>query len=64
MNKLKQSNKDIYTSNGYKDRNDYLNDLADDMGIDRNSVDMIADMLGESEDFDGLVSALEDFKDW
>jgi hypothetical protein len=55
---------DIYISNGYKDRNDYLNSLADDMGIDRESVDMIADMLGESEDFDGLVSALEDYQDW
>ena len=64
MNEQKQRNEDIYISNGYTDRNDYLNSLADDMGIDRESVDMIADMLGEAEDFDGLVSALEDFKDW
>jgi len=64
MNEHKRSNEDIYKSNGYTDRNDYLNTLADDMGIDRESVDMIADMLGEEEDFDGLVTALEDFQDW
>jgi hypothetical protein len=50
-----------YTANGYKDRNDYLNTLADDMGIDTMAVHMIADMLGETEDFDGLVTELEDF---
>jgi hypothetical protein len=50
-----------YTAHGYKDRDDYLNNLADDMGIDSMAVHMIADMLGESEDFDGLVSELEDF---
>jgi hypothetical protein len=51
-----------YAVNGYKDRNDYLNTLADDMGIDIMAVRMIADMLGPSEDFDGLVSELEDFE--
>jgi hypothetical protein len=50
-----------YTVNGCKDRNEYLNTLADDMGIDTMAVHMIADMLGPSEDFDGLVSELEDF---
>jgi hypothetical protein len=50
-----------YTSQGYKDRDDYLNTLADDRGIDRTAVYMIADILGETEDFDGLVSELEDF---
>jgi hypothetical protein len=50
-----------YAANGYKDRNDYLNTLADDMGIDTMAVHMIADMLGETEDFDGLVTELEDF---
>jgi len=55
---------DIYISNGYTDRKNYLNTLADDRGIDRNTVAMIADMLGESEDFDGLITALEDFEDF
>ena len=55
-------NEEVYTSNGYKDREDYLNSLADDRGIDRMAIDMIADVLGESEDFDGLISALDDFE--
>jgi hypothetical protein len=52
----------IYTILGYKDRNDYLTSLTRDFGIDMITVRMIADMLGPSEDFDGLVSALEDFE--
>jgi hypothetical protein len=51
---------DAYTRNGYKDRSDYLDSLADDRGLDLFAVSMIADMLGPDEDFDGLVSELED----
>jgi hypothetical protein len=51
-----------YTANGYKDRDDYLAGLADDRGMDIMAVRMIADMPGPSEDFDGLVSELEDFE--
>jgi hypothetical protein len=51
----------VYEMNGFADRQDYLDDLADNMGIDRDTVAMLADMLGESEDFDGLVTSLEDF---
>jgi hypothetical protein len=57
-------NEGVYASNGYKDREDYLNSLADDRGIDRMTVDVIADMLGESEDFDGLINALDDLDDF
>jgi hypothetical protein len=61
---MSQHNDDTtrYTANGYKDRDDYLTGLADDRGIDSMAVHMIADMLGPSEDFDGLVSELEDFE--
>jgi len=59
--KNKTTNETVYASNGYKNREDYLNNLADDKGIDRMTVDMIADMLGESEDFDGLINALDDW---
>ena len=62
--KTKSNNKDVYTSNGYKDREDYLNSLADDRGIDETTVNMLADMLGDSEDFDGLINALDDFEDF
>lgn len=51
----------VYEMNGYADRQDYLDDLADNMGLDRSIVSALADLLGETEDFDGLVSSLEDF---
>jgi hypothetical protein len=50
----------IYTDEGYKSRRDYLNSLADEMGIDVETVYAAADMLGPNEDFDGLVTTLED----
>jgi len=51
----------IYQENDYKDRKDYLESLADEYGIDYSMVETLADMLGENEDFDGLVSELEDY---
>ena len=50
----------IYVENGYKDRRDYLNSLAEEYNIDPSMVFAAADLLGESEDFDGLISTLED----
>lgn len=52
----------IYTEKGYKDRKDYLERLADDYGIDEEMVFAAASILGTNEDFDGLVSALEDYQ--
>ncbi len=52
-----------YTENGYKDRRDYLECLADDLGVAREKVFLVADLLGPSEDFDGLVTTLEDEAD-
>jgi len=57
------NNETVYAAHGCKDRKDYLSSLADDRGIDRATVGMIADILGPSEDFDGLVTELDDF-DW
>jgi hypothetical protein len=59
----KRNGDERYTVNGYKDRDDYLTTLADDRGFDMTAVRMLADMLGPSEDFDGLVSELEDFEE-
>ena len=50
----------IYQQNGYADRDDYLTCLSEDYGVPIADVYSLADMLGENEDFDGLVSALED----
>ena len=50
----------IYQQNGYADRDDYLTCLSEDYGISIEDVFSLAEMLGENEDFDGLVCALED----
>ena len=52
----------IYIRNGYKNRSDYFNNLADRFNIDINSVWALSDMLGSEEDFDGLVSSLDDYQ--
>ena len=52
--------KNIYQENGYADRGDYLTCLSEDYGVSIEDVYSLAEMLGESEDFDGLVCALED----
>jgi hypothetical protein len=56
----KEDDDSRYINQGYKNRDDYLKNLADDYGIDSMVVNELAGILGESEDFDGLVSELED----
>jgi hypothetical protein len=51
----------IYTDNGYNNRMDYLKSLAEDHGVDLKAVVELATILGPGEDFDGLVSMVEDF---
>lgn len=51
--------------NNYKEyggREAYLKNLADDYGVGISTVLALADMLGPNEDFDGLVSAMEDME--
>jgi hypothetical protein len=50
----------VYQMNGYESRKDYLQQLADNTGVERATVFALADLLGETEDFDGLVTALDD----
>ena len=52
-----------YIQNGYESRGHYLQCISDDYGVPIETVYSLSDMLGESEDFDGLVSALEDAED-
>ena len=52
----------IYTDEGYESRRDYLISLADDFGMDEETVFAIAGMMGSSEDFDGLITSLEDYQ--
>jgi len=51
----------IYTDKGYESRSDYLISMADNFGVDVDTVFAISEMLGSSEDFDGLITSLEDF---
>lgn len=51
----------IYQINGFKDRREYLEYLSDINAIELEDVQTMADLLGENEDFDGLVTELSDF---
>jgi len=52
-----------YTDNGYEDREEYLKSLAHDYGIPIGIVRALAELLGPNEDFDGLITGLEDHVD-
>ena len=47
----------IYTENGYANRQEYLDELREEYG---ELVDVMTSVLPSSEDFDGLITALED----
>lgn len=47
----------IYTNNGYANRAEYLDELRESYG---ELVDILITVLPASEDFDGLVTELED----
>jgi len=53
--------KTVYQENGFSNRDEYLSDLADNYGVSMCVVLSIAEILGENEDFDGLISTLEDY---
>ena len=53
----------IYQDHGYENRTDYLESLIDDYGLNEDLqyvMYMTADLLGHEEDFDGLISFLND----
>ena len=47
----------IYTDNGFANRKEYLDNLREEYG---ELVDLFIGVLPASEDFDGLVTELED----
>ena len=51
--------KKVYQSIGYADRDDYLNSLRDTHGSD--AVNAFISFMPPSEDFDGLITDLEDY---
>jgi len=49
----------IYKEKGYRDRDEYLEELCTQ--YDSESVMALSELLGPEEDFDGLISMLDDF---
>ena len=54
--------KNIYVEYGYKNRKDYFEELSLRFNIDISSVYALSEILGKNEDFDGLVSSLDDYQ--
>ena len=52
---------DTYTDNGFADRDEYLRCLAEDYDVDIHTVLELAELFGPDEDFDGLVTTLQDY---
>ena len=52
---------DRYQADGAIDRFGYLENLAADHGVTFETILTPVDVLGPDEDFDGLVTTLEDF---
>ena len=53
--------KQALENNGYSSKEEYLQELAEENGLDIDTVYMVADLLGDSELFDGLVTTLQDY---
>ena len=53
----------IYEEHGYTSRKDYLQSLAADYCVPASVVFTLASVLGLSEDFDGLVTEIQDAAD-
>ena len=59
------ANLELYLEYGAESRAEYLANLAEEYDVPLETVQAMADVLGPSEDFDGLVTSLEDMEgDW
>jgi hypothetical protein len=54
------ANLESYLEYGAENRAEYLQMLSEDYDVDIDIVHAMADVLGPMEDFDGLVTSLED----
>ena len=50
----------LYKEHGCKNRAEYLKQLADEHNQPLSFVKSLSNLLGQDEDFDGLINALED----
>lgn len=55
------SQEDYQRLSGCYDREEYLESLAEDYGAPFEVVKEMADLLGPDEDFDGLVSMVQEY---
>lgn len=51
---------EAYNERGFETRREYLESLALEYDVEEDVVFALASFLGPNEDFDGLVSSLED----
>lgn len=58
--KISKETLDVLLEQGYTSLKDYLTCLAEDYDLDISSVEALANLLGESELFDSLVTSVED----
>lgn len=63
---LKPETMEVLRENGYNSLGCYLQDLADEYDVPYSVVVSLYRLLGESELFDGLISAVQDAEgmDW
>ena len=47
---------------GFRNRREYVLDLAEEYGVPEDVALAVADILGEGEDEDGLVTTLQDYE--
>lgn len=47
-----------------KDEMEYIEDMADAYDMDEATAYLLADLLGESELYDGFIAALEDWEEF
>jgi hypothetical protein len=51
----------VYTDNGYASRKEYLMELSEEYACPIGTVLILANLLGPDEDFDGLVTSIQDW---
>ena len=54
----------VYKEKGFDSRHDYLLNLSEEYAVDKDVVFTLANMLGENEDFDGLINSVEDIQEY
>ena len=50
----------LWSETVWENKTEYLEELADEYGLEMYIVESLADLLGDSELFDGLLVSLED----